>query len=288
MKVRIESDRGVLRLRWVINGKRCGFSLEVPDQPVYRAMAKQKAGIIEQDWHLGIYDETLAKYNLRATGNAAVSLSCPELFRQFTGGKVLSEGSLTKYRGLLNHLLRCLDKPAVDVTSEDALNFRAALLERVSERTAREYLWLVRTAFDWGEGKFSLPPKNPFSGIGKTIKPPPRERVAPFSEGEIRLILEGFKRDRHYNQKPPVLPEVRKAAPKGRCLTSKQIHLFKFLIFLLLLTDICPNHSLVSSHCSHKVSPCPKLMPCCTPPVTKLPRNMNRTFAFEIPDNLGD
>jgi integrase len=198
MRVRVESDRGILRLRWTIDGKRFGFSLGLPDQPVYRALAKQKAALIEQDWYLGTYDPSLRKYHPQGGGGAA-QVSCPELFEEFTDSKNLSEGSLTKYRSLLRHLRRCLNKPAADVTPGDALNFRAALLERVSERTAREYLWLIGAAFDWGEERFSLPGKNLFSGISKTIKPPPRAKVECFSAAEIRLILQGFQSDPVYS-----------------------------------------------------------------------------------------
>lgn len=195
----IENHCGRLRIRFRHHGKTRTVSLGIEDGKAQRGYATSILGQVKLDLSLNQVDETLMRYKPRSVGTRATEISCPELFERYTRSKVLSEGSLTKYRGLTTHLQQHLNKPAYRVGVADALNFRSLLLGKVAERTAREYIWMLQSTFDWGQGKYAMPTENPFQGLSKTIKPQPRARIEPFTADEIWLILEGFKEDLHYS-----------------------------------------------------------------------------------------
>ena len=60
--VKIESDKGWLRLRFSFQGRRYAFSLSLPDTKVNRTVAEHKARQIELDILSGNFDPTLKKY----------------------------------------------------------------------------------------------------------------------------------------------------------------------------------------------------------------------------------
>lgn len=60
--VKVESDKGWLRLRWSWSGKRYVLSLGLSDDPINRSIAQRKAEIIQADIRLEQFDPTLVKY----------------------------------------------------------------------------------------------------------------------------------------------------------------------------------------------------------------------------------
>jgi integrase len=203
MKISVESFRGKLRIRFGYRGKRICVYLGIVDSPQNRAYAESIKGTIERDILLNNFDETLLRYKPWVLGNSATELNCSDLFERFTNTmakeKGLYQGSLRRYQGCLSHIRRSLKKEAHNVNRQDAENFRSALMERVSNRTAKEYLWMVQGCFDWAKGKYRVPEQNPFVGLAARIKPELRQKVKPFTEGEIRAILAEFRRDRYYS-----------------------------------------------------------------------------------------
>ncbi len=204
MTVTIESDRGRLRLRWLHQGKRVNLSLGVDDNPTGRAFAKQKAGQIETDLMAGHYDETLLRYKPRILGKSATCISAPEVFKRFTDYQVrdkgLTPGSLRRYQPVQAHLERRLKIDAEKVSDRIAGDFAAYLAERVSDRTAKEYLWLLRSCWDWAKGRYSLADSNPWTELARKIKPQPQQRVKPFTTGEVRAIINGFRNSKYYDR----------------------------------------------------------------------------------------
>jgi integrase len=199
MKVSIGSNKGWLRLRWQHLGKKYSLYLGMRDSPTGRAMARQKASQIEADIYSGNFDPTLLKYRPRILGKNATEISAPELFERFSQAmkreKALCQGSLERYRGCLSHVRRSLNIPAHQVTSNSAGKFASVLLESVSNRTAKEYLWLLKSCWDWARGKYHLAESNPWPEKLTKIKPQLRQRVKPFTAAEVRAILAGFKSD---------------------------------------------------------------------------------------------
>ncbi|WP_264323498.1 Arm DNA-binding domain-containing protein [Romeriopsis navalis] len=61
-RVKVENDRGNLRLRWSYAGNRKTLYLKMYDTALARKVAEAKANQIEADLITGNYDPTLAKY----------------------------------------------------------------------------------------------------------------------------------------------------------------------------------------------------------------------------------
>jgi integrase len=208
MKVTIEKHKGRLRLRWLYQGKRYTMAVGVDDNPTGRAQAKRKASEIELDISVGYFDPSLLKYKPRLLGKTATEISAVDLFVRYTQvmkhEKALSQGALNKYQGAQSHLKRVLvDIPASAVTPLLAGNFTAALVERLSGYTAKQYLFLLRSCWDWAKGKYHVGESNPWTAQIAKVKPQPRQKVKPFTSAEIRAILNAFENHPHYSHYYP-------------------------------------------------------------------------------------
>jgi integrase len=207
MKVWIESNDGRLRLRWNYQGKRYGFSLGVDDNATGRAVARQRAAQIELDIAANYFDPTLMKYKPRRLGRSATELSARELFDRYVAAiaheKNLANGSLRRYQGIKSHVRKTLDIPSVSVSDRVAGDFAAYLLELVCDRTAKEYLWMLQSCWDWAKGKYHVTEQNPWSATIARIKPQPKQKVKPFTTAEIKAILCAFEGDRYYRHYHP-------------------------------------------------------------------------------------
>ena len=208
-KVTIEHHRCLLRLRWQYSGKRHTLSLDVTDDAIGLGMAKMKASEIERDIAAGYFDTTLLKYKPRTRGKNATEITAPNLFKSFTQAmskeKDLTLGALCKYEAALSHLEKFLNIQANLVSIEKANNFKALLLEQVSSSTAKSYLWLIQSCWTWAKGKYHIADSNPWAGLAAKIKPSPKQKVKPFSEKDVRAILEIFERHKYYSHYFPMV-----------------------------------------------------------------------------------
>lgn len=196
--VKVESDKGWLRLRWSFNGKRHVLSLGLQDDPINRSIAQRKAEIIQADIRLEQFDSTLAKYRTQAAVQNGEVLIV-ELFERFIEYKRKSSDprTLEKYKGLLGYLKQHFrNQNATKLTEEQAFLFRDKLLKVLAPVTLSERLGLLRACWNWGLSR-GLVQGNPWLHV--KVKVPPKQRPRPFSKGECLRILEGFKLDQTYN-----------------------------------------------------------------------------------------
>ncbi len=209
IKVYIESDRGRLRLRLRYDGKNGVLALGLPDSKPNRAYARQLSAQLELDFLAGRFDETLQEYRPKKVGTRSTELSCQELFQAFTQAmtreKNLSPGSLCRYNSVLAHLRRSLNVEAHLVTQQRAGNFSALIMEQISDRTSKEYFWLLESCWAWAVGKYHVAEVNPWRGLAAKIKPSPRQKTKPFTETEVRTILGAFKTCRYYSHYFPMV-----------------------------------------------------------------------------------
>jgi integrase len=207
MKVSVENFREKLRIRFTYKGHRECIALGITDSPTSRAYAEKLAKTIELDILSNNFDETLLKYKPRLLGRTATELSCPQLFERFTAhqkhSKNLASGSMRRYSPIQSHLAKRLNIPAVSVSDRVAGDFAAYLLEHVSDRTAKEYLWMLQSCWDWAKGKYHVGESNPWSATIARVKPQPRQKVKPFTTAEIKAILSAFESDRYYKHYYP-------------------------------------------------------------------------------------
>jgi integrase len=195
-KVSISEQRGWLRLRWTFQKQRYEMSLHLPDTETSRALAQQRATIIEADMLSGQFDETLAKYKeVSQPGVSVVELF--EKFIVFKRREVPDPRTLEKYEGLLNHLRQYFrNRQVKTLTEATCFEFRDWLLDRLAPRTASERLSMMRACWRWGCDR-GFAQANPWLSV--KVKVPPKQRPKPFSSNEVKLILQGFKDHRHYS-----------------------------------------------------------------------------------------
>jgi integrase len=197
----IENHDGRLRIRCRHSGKTQTISLGIEDGKAQRGYALSILGQVKLDLSLNQFDDSLLKYKPKTVGTQATELSCPELFQRFLKHKIergLSNGAQRRYSGVLSHLRRSLNVPAHHVTEGKAGNFAAVLQESVSNRTAKDYLWVLNGCWEWASGKYRIGDRPIWSELARDIKANDRKEVQPFNPTEIKAILHGFKLSRYY------------------------------------------------------------------------------------------
>jgi integrase len=198
-KVKVENDKGWLRLRFTHLGKRYAFALGYPDTVIGWKLAESKAQQIELDILSYNFDPTLAKYKpeRQAGANQSDVLSVPGLFQRFMDYKAkgLSAKTMEKYRATYNYLVKFFQNKAVDALNESAAEEFAKWQfgKKLSQDQVKRRLEELEACWLWHKVE-----QNPWKVVGDRIKVPPKQKPKPFTREEIQKILEGFGGDRHY------------------------------------------------------------------------------------------
>jgi integrase len=201
--IKIESDDDRLRLRFSHAGKRYAMALGLPDSAVNRLVAQQKAAQIELDIVSGNFDTTLKKYKPQKEGShKPENGTIGELFNAFAQEQVkdkgLYTGSQCRYNATQKHLAKFFqDKPIDAIDETTARGFVAYLRKKVSERTTKDYVTLVQAFWKWAMDKHCVK-SNPWPSLVAGVKPPPKQKVKPFTIAEVQAIQTTFKNDLHY------------------------------------------------------------------------------------------
>ena len=199
--VKIENDNGRLRLRFTYRGDRKSIAVGLPDSAINRIVAQQKATQIELDIASGNFDVTLKKYKPpKKTVKKSSTETVPGLFQKFMEvqikAKDLQEGSQCRYNGTLRHLETFFpNQDPEKVDAELAEEFSRYLKGRLADRTAKDYLTLVQSCWNWANQTLD---HNPWPEVLGKVKPAPKQKVKPFTVEEIQDILAEFKVNRYY------------------------------------------------------------------------------------------
>ena len=151
----------------------------------------------------GHYDPTLEKYRPRTTGKNPTEITTVELFDRFTQyqlkHKGLSQDSInTRYKFLQRMLEKHLNIRACDVEKRRVEAFAAVCRDTLKPDTAKQRIWLLKSAWDWGKGKYQLADENPWGGIAERFKSVPVQPCAVFSKDEVKKIIQGFRDSPYY------------------------------------------------------------------------------------------
>ena len=158
--VKVENDKGALRLRFSYGGNRHSIAVGLPDSKVNRIVAQQKATQIELDIASGNFDSTLKKYKPpKASAKKSATATVVGLFEKFmavqTKAKDLQVGSLCRYTATLRHLEAFFRTKSAEAIDDDCAEaFAEYLRDQVAERTAKDYLILVQSCWNWAGQKF--------------------------------------------------------------------------------------------------------------------------------------
>lgn len=194
MKISTESvGNQRLRLRWYHQGRQYCVALGVQDGKLARAFAATIAAQIESDILSGHFDATLLKYKPHG-GKQGTIISAVELWRRYTDWAAkernLSKGTLGRYKALNGHLERVLGSCKCDAVSEArAHDVVAHLNESCCASTVKQFVWLLRSAWDWAAGKYHVVNPNPWQRCSDRLKPSPRKIVKPFTQTELDRAL---------------------------------------------------------------------------------------------------
>ena len=212
--VKIESDKGWLRLRFTHAGKRRAFALGLPDSNINRKFAEQKARQIELDILSSNFDTTLLKYKPQKTQEEieAELITTEELILKFIEYKskfVSSPRSLEKYQSVLTHLksLNLEGKNAlgslatqfaVDFKPDYSEQFYQYLLGRLAPLTLKQSIIWLSACWRWGIEQ-EIVESDPWKPLIKRVKVPPKQMPKPFTSEEIKAIIKGFDQDKYYS-----------------------------------------------------------------------------------------
>ncbi|GEM_PF-930860 len=161
--VKVESDKGWLRLRFTKEGKRHAFALGIPDSALNWKIAEAKAQQIELDILSGNFDPTLEKYRpekLPKKEKESDSLTVPKLFSRFMEHKAkeVSPKTMEKYQATYRYLSEFFPNKPIDLleeaTAEDFTNWQlnkglsAVQVKRRLEEIGACWLWFDSTALN--------------------------------------------------------------------------------------------------------------------------------------------
>jgi len=197
--VKVETDKGWLRLRFSHQSKRHTITLGLPDSKVNRTVAEQKARQIQLDIISGNFDESLRKYKPKIQKYTQVTVI--DLYERFIAHKSpdISERTPENYRAAFKHLSTYFkDKPVINIGST-AEGFAEWLnTQALAGVTVKTYLILISAVWDWGISHH-MTEANPWRPLIKRLKLAPRQKTRPFSREEIEKIIQAFRTDRHYH-----------------------------------------------------------------------------------------
>ncbi len=209
--VKIESDKGWLRLRFSHQGKRYAFAIGLPASKVNRTIIEQKARQIELDILSGNFDSSLVKYKPKPPAidqkeafPTTLAVQCDYLFSLYTQhkAKILDPRTIEKYNAIQARLAEFFkDKRADFVSIKGAENFIHFLRQNNnSPQTIKDRLVILSSAWEWAlkKGHAEI---NPWKLIQEQIKVSPKQMPKSFTKDEIQLIIKGFQNHpqyRHY------------------------------------------------------------------------------------------
>jgi integrase len=191
--VKVESDKGWLRLRFSYGGKRYAFALGVPDTLLNRKVAQAKAQQIELDIISSNFDATLAKYKPEKLleDNQTGFLTIPELFSRFMEHKAkeVSPKTMKKYQATHKYLLGFFSNQPVDflddIAAEEFMNWQFS--KNLSPVQVKRRLEELEACWKWHKTE-----NNSWEIIADRIKVPPKQMPKPFTREEMSTIIQGF------------------------------------------------------------------------------------------------
>ncbi|MEE3719605.1 tyrosine-type recombinase/integrase [Tumidithrix elongata RA019] len=204
--VAIESDKGWLRLRWRVAGKRYAYALGLPDNKTNRKIAEARANQIYLDVLSGNFDGTLVKY--KPTGQTELEPEKPktdsptiaDLFDRFVAHKAkeIDPRTLRRYHTITRQLKEFFrDRIVTELNASSAEEFQQFLIADGNAETVRRKIQLLKACWQWHELDAAI-----WESLPK-LRTPPQEAPKPFTKEEVALILGGFKRDRYYSHYYP-------------------------------------------------------------------------------------
>ena len=164
--------------------RQASINAAVADSPTGRRYAEGIKEQIEEDIKkigLGYYDPSLLKYKPRTIGKNATEITTVELFDRFTKhqfkDKGLAQSSIkSRYEPVKRMLEKHLNIQAADVDRRRVERFTDVCEDTLTAGTAKARIMLLKSAWDWGKGRYQLAEENPWVGLTGRFRPPKTAR----------------------------------------------------------------------------------------------------------------
>lgn len=197
--VAVQSVKDRLRLCWSHEGKRYFLSLLLPDTKINRAEAQLTASLIEEDIRTRNFDSTLTKYRRgeQRQGDCPASALLDKFIRHKSPR--FSASTTAKYRWLQKVLVEYLGRDKA-IAAKEATNFLDWYSKRIKPITLATRASNLQSVWEWGIEQ-GLVQANPWKQAKKSLPKISALQPKPFTENEIKRILEWFRQDersRHY------------------------------------------------------------------------------------------
>jgi integrase len=188
----VSADRGMLRIRLprhLFGGHQKNLYLNLPDTPLNRAAAQQKAQAIAADIAFERFDFTLGRYQPRVQDEFDILLG--ELWQKYTIYKMghLSVTTINKdFGNVASHIARLPSQYL-----RDARRIRQHWVKTLSPGVAKKTLVQINACCQWAVDE-DLIPKNPFFSLPKIKTKTSKPKINPFTRNERDKIISGFER----------------------------------------------------------------------------------------------
>ncbi|MEG4501301.1 tyrosine-type recombinase/integrase [Microcoleus sp. F10-C6] len=192
--------RGMLRLRLprhLFGGQQKYLYLGLPDTPINRSAAEEKARAIAADIAFDKFDSSLQKYQVTASPpkpKTEYVLTLAELWEKYTMYKSqhLAQTTIKKdFRVVARHI----GKTCGDLSQ--AQKIRLQLIEQTTIRSAKRSLMQINACCAWAT-EFGLIEANPFEKIKIKARKPPAD-IQPFTEQERDRIIDAFRKTEEFH-----------------------------------------------------------------------------------------
>ena len=209
VKVEVYSER--LRLRWSYRGERHCLSVGLPDSVINRKVATQKAQQIELDMISDNFDPSLQKYKpapIAAVEPEPVEIPCQtygDLFEthwdDFIEDKRPRLDNPFTIVGMYNPIPNKIRKFKRKILgNKEARELVTFMLQSASPTTIKKQVIILNDFGNWVQQNKLVEAdwENPFTGLTEMCRPVPPLKDPPFSETEIKQIIDAFRSDRYY------------------------------------------------------------------------------------------
>lgn len=194
-KVKVENDRGWLRIRFTYGGKRRCFAIGLPDTKPNRLGTERLAKQIEADIASGNFDDSLKKYKpVRGGINQSSPLVGDAIMAYLATRPELSKPSKDRYLTIARAISQLFPKTSIRAFDEAAVKKYLKSIENKSPATRKHYLTALQTVWRWASSQWGNNAELWHSHL-KKIKLPPVQKQKPFSEVEITAILQALSND---------------------------------------------------------------------------------------------
>jgi integrase len=198
--IKVESDKGWLRIRFTYQGERKSFALDLPETKLNLTIAEQKALQIAKDIDAGHFDLTLARYKpQRQLKGKVASLTVLCLFQEFMEHKKkdVTPKTMEKYRATLGYIAKFFPEMLIDsLEMQDVEAFtKSQFSKKLSVGQVKRRLEELEACWDWGRPSYD----NLWRKAAARLKVPPKQKLKPFTKQELEAIIQAFSSDCYYS-----------------------------------------------------------------------------------------